>query len=255
LPEKEAIEEQLQQCKKALENSNKELDYFVYIVSHDLKEPLRGLKTFSHFLLEDYEDKLDVDGKDKLRSISAMAGRLEAMLEALLHYSRIGSNEISVEEIDLNELMRGVVNGLLGRLKGRNTTIDIQGRLPVIRADRASIREVFHNLIDNAIKYSDMPENKIEIGVMTDHPSKPGETVFYVRDHGIGMQERHLKTIFTIFKRLHAKNAYGGGTGAGLAIVRKIIAQGGGEVWAESKGEGQGTCFYFTLPQRPPNGP
>lgn len=252
---KEDAPEQLRQCQKALENSHQELDNFVYVVSHDLKEPLRGLKTFSQFLLEDYEDKLEEDGQDKLRSMSAMATRLEKMLEALLHYSRIGRNEITIEEIDLNELVRSVVSSLLGGLKEKNATVNIQGNLPIIRADRARLREVFYNLIDNAIKYSDTLENKIEIGLMTDHPSKPGETVFYVRDHGIGIQEKHLEAIFTIFKRLHAKSAYGGGTGAGLAIVRKIIAQSGGEIWADSKGEGQGATFYFTLPQQPPNGP
>jgi len=249
ISERQSLEQQLRQYTMALERSNQELDDFTYIVSHDLKEPLRGLKSFSQFLLEDYEDKLDEAGKNKLHVISGLAGRLDTLLDTLLYYSRLGRAEMAISETSLEELVRNVIAMLSISLKEKNTTVEIHGKLPVIRCNRVRIQEVFQNLISNAIKYNDRAENKIEVGFVTDHPSKPGETVFYVRDHGIGIQEKYLKTIFNIFRRLHAKDAYGGGTGSGLAIVRKIITQHGGEVWAESKGEGRGTTFFFTIPQ------
>jgi signal transduction histidine kinase len=135
-------------------------------------------------------------------------------------------------------------------LKEKNTTVEILQKLPVIMCDRIRVRELFQNLIGNALKYNDNKENKIEISYVKDHPRAPGEIVFYVRDHGIGIAEKHLEAIFKIFKRLHTSEAYGGGTGSGLAIVRKIVTQHGGKIWAESKGEGQGTTFFFTLPQK-----
>ncbi len=234
---------------QALERSNQELDDFAYIVSHDLREPLRGLQSFSHFLLEDYEDKIDAVGKKRLRTISDLAQRLDRLLDALLHYSRVGRTEAVVSATDLNEVVRNVIDLLSINLKGKNTTVEINGRLPVVQCNRVRIGEVFQNLIGNAIKYSDGKENKIEIGALTKHPRAPREIVFYVRDHGIGIQEKHLETVFKMFKRLHDKAAYGGGTGSGLAITKKIISQHGGKIWAESEGEGRGTTFFFTIPQ------
>jgi len=233
---------------RELENSNRELDDFAYIVSHDLKEPLRGLQSFSRFLLEDYEDKLDEEGKKKLLTISSLTKRLETLLDTLLYYSRLGRTALAIRETNLDTVVRGVIDTLSINLKEKNTTVEVDRKLPVVVCDHVRIAEVFQNLIGNAFKYSDNKENKINVGMMTDHPRKPGETVFYVRDYGIGIAEKHLETIFRIFKRLHPRDAYGGGTGSGLAIVRKIIIQHGGEIWAESKGEGQGTTFFFTIP-------
>ncbi len=247
--ERQLLEQQLRQSAEALRRSNQELDDFTYIVSHDLKEPLRGLKSFSQFLLEDYTDKLDEEGKRKLHVISGLASRMESLLDTLLYYSRVGRTEAAIGEASLEELVGNVIALLSISLKERNTTVEIQGGLPVIKCNRVRIQEVFQNLIANAIKYNDRVDNKIEVGFVTDHPAKPGETVFYVRDHGIGIPEKHLKTVFNIFRRLHARDAYGGGTGSGLAIVKKIITQHGGEVWAESRGPGQGATFFFTLPQ------
>lgn len=242
-------EAQLLSYTRELERSNEGLDDFTYIVSHDLKEPLRGLQSFSQFLLEDYEDKLDEEGKKKLHTISRLTQHLETLLDTLLHYSRVGRSALAIVETDLNDVVRKAVDMLSISLKEKNTTVEILQKLPVVSCDRVRIGEVFQNLISNALKYNDHKENKIEIGTVTDHPRMPGKTVFYVRDHGIGVPEKHLETIFKMFKRLHAKDAYGGGTGSGLAIVRKIITQHGGEIWAESKGEGQGTTFFFTLQQ------
>jgi len=249
MSERQRLDQQLRQYSKALEHSNQELDDFTYIVSHDLKEPLRGLKSFSRFLLEDYSDKLDEEGKRKLHVISRLTRRLESLLDTLLYYSRLGRAEEAVSEASLAEIVRDVISMLSISLRERNVTVEVQQKLPVIKCNRVRIQEVFQNLIANALKYNDRESNKIEIGFVMDHPAMKDEMVFYVRDHGIGIPREHLETVFNIFKRLHAKDAYGGGTGSGLAIVKKIIAQHGGEVWAESKGEGQGTTFFFTIPQ------
>lgn len=242
-------ESQLLKYTRDLENSNRELDDFAYIVSHDLKEPLRGLQSFSRFLLEDYEDKLDEEGKRKLHTISGLTLRLETLLDTLLHYSRLGRTDLSFRATDLDAAVRNIIDIFSINLKEKNATVEILQKLPTVVCDHARITEVFRNLISNAIKYTDHGENKIEIGYITDHQRKPGETVFYVRDHGIGIPQKHLETIFKIFKRLHPKEAYNGGTGSGLAIVKRVITQHGGEVWAEST-EGQGTTFFFTLPQQ-----
>ncbi len=247
--ERRNLEQQLRQYTQALERSNRELDDFTYIVSHDLKEPLRGLKRFSQFLLEDYHDKLDEDGKSKLDTISTLVVRLETLLDTLLYYSRLGRVETAVSAVRPQDIIKNVVDMLAISLKEKNTVVEIVGRLPVVRCNPVRIQEVFQNLISNALKYNDKPENRIEIGTVTDHPKAPGKTVFYVRDQGIGIAEKHLHVIFNIFKRLHASDAYGGGTGSGLAIVKKIIRQHGGDIWAESPGVGQGTTFYFTIPQ------
>ncbi len=232
-----------------LEISNHELDDFTYIVSHDLREPLRGLQNFSKFLLEDDADKLGPEGKRKLRTISDLTALLGKRLETLLYYSRLGRTALAVRETDLDSVVRDTLQSLSITLQEKNTTVLVDGKLPVTVCDHARIGEVFHNLISNAIKYSDQKKNKIIIGTITEHPRAPGKTVFYVRDHGIGIAEKHLKEIFKIFRRLHPGDAYGGGTGAGLAIAKRIITQHNGEIWAESKGEGLGTTFFFTIPQ------
>ena len=232
-----------------LESSNRELDDFAYIVSHDLKEPLRGLQTFSNILLEDYEGNLDEDGKNKLRTIGDLTKNMATLLDTLLYYSRVGKTALAIHETDLDEVVRKVADSFSIDLKEKNVTIEIPQKLPLMVCDHVRIAEVFQNLIGNALKYNDRQENKIEIGTIENHPRAPGQTVFYVRDQGIGIPERHLETVFKIFKRLHPRNAYGGGTGSGLAIVKRIITQHGGEIWVESKGEGQGTTFFFTLPQ------
>jgi PAS domain S-box-containing protein len=233
-----------------LESSNRELDDFAYIVSHDLKAPLRGLQTFSSILLEDYKSKLDAEGQKKLNTICDLTKNMETLLDTLLYYSRVGKTALAIHETDLNEIVQKVAESFAIMLKEKNAKIDVVQKLPLTTCDHVRIAEVFHNLIGNAIKYNNSKENKIEIGMTQNHPRKPGENVFYIRDNGIGIPEKHLDTIFKIFRRLHPKNAYGGGTGSGLAIVKKIIVQHGGDIWAESKGENQGTTFYFTIPQQ-----
>jgi PAS domain S-box-containing protein len=235
-----------------LKASNKELDDFAYIASHDLKEPLRGIHHYATFLLEDYADRLDADGKDKLHTLTRLTQRMEDLINDLLTYSRLGRVDMARAETDVGALVRDVIDSLHVTLKERNVHVRVPAPLPTLHCDRVRVAEVFRNLVGNASKYNDSPEPTVEIGVTAAAPPPDGKggpeagRVFYVRDNGIGIPERHQAAIFNIFKRLHARDAYGGGTGAGLTIVKKIVEQHGGRIWIESA-PGKGTTFYFTL--------
>ncbi|GAA4048258.1 ATP-binding protein [Hymenobacter glaciei] len=236
-----------------LERSNEELDSFAYVASHDLKEPLRGIHNYSLFLLEDYADKLDAEGVSKLRTLVRLSQRMEALIESLLRISRAGREELNVEEVDLNELLAGVLELLAPRFEQTGTTVAVPIPLPTLRCDPVRLGEVFNNLLTNALRYNDRPEKHVEIGVApTAHPpyhrlvDTTAFEVLYVKDNGIGIDARHHESIFRIFKRLHGQDKYGGGTGAGLAIVKKMLDKHGGELWVESE-LGQGATFYFTI--------
>jgi light-regulated signal transduction histidine kinase (bacteriophytochrome) len=235
-----------------LERSNQELDDFAYIASHDLKEPLRGIHNYSSFLMEDYGDKLNADGHAKLATIGRLAQRLEDLIDSLLVFSRVGRVDLAIQETDMNAVVAAVLDSLSINLQERGVQVRIPSPLPSVRCDRVRIAEVFRNLIGNAIKYNDKPGPWIEIGCRVTRPPRngpgaaAGKQVFYVRDNGIGIREKHLDAVFRIFKRLHARDQFGGGTGAGLTIVKKIVERHAGRIWIESN-YGEGSTFYFTL--------
>lgn len=247
ITQRKIAEDKIRKSMEELERSNMELDDFAYIASHDLKEPLRGLHNFSGFLLEDYEDKLDEEGKSMLRTIAALTQQMEGLINALLHYSRLGRTELSIQRTDLNTLVKSVLGIFAITIEQKGAEIKIKN-LPTIVCDHVRVKEVFQNLIGNALKYTNAKKPVIEIGVTKSHPEMPGQQVFYVKDNGIGIDARNLSSIFKIFRRLHPHNAFGGGTGSGLTIAKKIINQHGGKIWAESEGEGKGAVFYFTIP-------
>ena len=236
----------LQRLNTELEHSNRELDAFAYIASHDLKEPLRGLHHFSHFLLEDHADRLTEDGLEKLRTVVRLTQRMESLLESLLHYSYLGRTELAVAEIDMQEVVEETVELLAARLQESQVTVRIQTPLPRARADRVHVGEIFNNLIVNAIKYNNKDEKWVEIGCEVSAGNTTQQPVFYVRDNGIGIAPQHHEAIFRIFRRLHGREEYGGGTGAGLTIVRKIVERHGGRIWLVSQ-PGTGSTFSFTL--------
>jgi PAS domain S-box-containing protein len=237
----------LQRLNTELEHSNRELDAFAYIASHDLKEPLRGLHYFSQFLLEDYADKLTEDGVEKLRTLMRLTQRMESLLESLLHYSYLGRAELAPEEINMQEVVEETVELLAARLHESRVEVRVPARLPKVQADRVHVGEIFNNLIVNAIKYNDKVEKWVEIGCeVSSGEGRAQQPVFYVRDNGIGIAPQHHEAIFRIFRRLHGREEYGGGTGAGLTIVRKIVERHGGRIWLVSH-SGVGSTFYFTL--------
>jgi light-regulated signal transduction histidine kinase (bacteriophytochrome) len=235
--------DELAQLNVELERSNNDLDAFAYIASHDLKEPLRGIHNYSSFLIEDYGDTLNEAGKAKLQTLIRLTQRMEDLIDSLLHFSRLGRVDLSMQPTDINSVVKGNLDLLSARIEEMQVEIRIPRPLPTVYCDRIQIGQVFNNLIANAIKYNEQDQKWIEIGYI-DHPNQP--ITFYVRDNGIGIREKHFDSIFRIFKRLHGPSKYGGGIGAGLTIAKKIVERHGGKIWVESN-YGQGSTFYFSL--------
>jgi len=233
--------EELERLNDELTRSNRELDAFTYITSHDLKEPLRGIHSCAQFLLEDYGDKLAEPGREHLRVLQRLTRRMELLIEALMRYSRLDRQELERHEIGLRPLVDEALEVLAARIRESCVEVRVPRTLPRASIDRTLAVELLINLIANAIKYNDKPAKWVEIGYEERVPF-----VFYVRDNGIGIPEKHHENVFRIFKRLHGRDDWGGGTGVGLTIVRKIVERHGGRIWVESK-PGEGTTFYFTL--------
>jgi len=228
-----------------LQRSNRELEDFAYIASHDLKEPLRGLHNYASFLQEDYADKLDDAGKNYLERMQRLVERLTALIDGLLAYSRLGSVDLLRDAVAVDSVVDGVCQDLHVFLREHGVVLVRATPLPTIQCNALRVREVFQNLITNAAKYNDKPDKRVEIGC------REGPVpVFYVRDNGIGIPAQHHEAIFRIFKRLHEQRKYGGGTGVGLTIVKKIIERHGGHIWLESV-PNEGSTFYFTLSENP----
>jgi light-regulated signal transduction histidine kinase (bacteriophytochrome) len=230
-----------------LTRSNRELADFAYIVSHDLREPLRGIHNYSHFLLEDYSDKLDGEGTSRLRTLVRLSQHMEALIASLLHYSHIGRDDPPSTKVNLNQVLQDAMEMLKTRIDADGVQVCCQQVLPCTWGDRAQFTEVMVNLISNAIKYNDKAEKWVEIGVREDKaPDEP--LVFFVRDNGIGIAPEYHGRIFEIFRRLHGRDEFGGGVGVGLTVVKKIVEHLGGRVWVEST-LGNGATFNFTVGQ------
>jgi two-component system, chemotaxis family, sensor kinase Cph1 len=232
-----------------LHRSNEELDSFAYIASHDLKEPLRGIHNYANFLMEDYAETLNDDGVAKLQTLVRLTQRMEDLINSLLHFSRLGRTELMRRPVNLDELVQQAIATLTISRPHSEIEFRIPQPLPTIECDRAQVTEVFTNLISNAIKYNDKVEKWVEIGCTAgnhDEDQSPTLYTFYVRDNGIGISQDYLERIFQIFRRLHGRDDFGGGTGAGLTIARKVVERHGGRIWVESTPT-QGSTFYFTL--------
>ena len=252
--------EQLAVLNTDLVRSNDELDAFAYVAGHDLKEPLRGIHKHAHQLLQDAEANHAAGNQSRARldAMLRLTVRMDGLLDALLHFSRVGRLSMDREEMHLDELLADAVDSLGARLEDGRVEIRVPRPLPVVRCDRVRTREIFANLVANAAKYNDKAERWIEVGFLDpiDPPAPAdrwgvaarlaGERVFYVRDNGIGIEDRHRDRVFMMFKRLHARDAFGGGSGAGLAIAKKLVEQHRGAIWFESVA-GVGTTFFFTL--------
>lgn len=236
--------QELARLNAQLAERNRQLDAFAYIASHDMKEPLRGIHNFSQFVLEDCGKQLDAEGVANLQTVIRLAHRMESLLDALLKYSRLSRSEMALQAIDLNHSLDDALDLLSGLLKNRPAEIRVPRRLPALHADRALVSEIFANLVSNALKYNNKDQRWVEIGY-TDSAAGQAPT-FYVRDNGIGIAPEHHENIFRIFKRLHERDDFGGGTGAGLTIVKKLVERHGGQITVESE-PGTGSRFLFTL--------
>lgn len=277
--ERRRAEENLRKVKNELERSNKELEQFAYIASHDLQEPARTVSSFVQLLAKRYKGRLDRDADDFIDFAVQGSDRMQRMITDLLAYSRVGTKGKPFAEIDCNLLFNQVLSGLRMLVEENKAEIIFPlGPLPVIMADETQIMQLFQNLISNAIKFrgSDSPrieifgknikdlsvsdfglriseltgekEDKYKTDIFNIRAEMENGWIFSFKDNGIGFEQKYEEKIFDIFKRLHPIGKYTG-SGIGLAVCRRIVERHGGRIWAESE-PGKGTVFYFTIPMK-----
>lgn len=236
------LEQRVHDRTAQLETANKELEAFAYSVSHDLRAPLRGVDGYARMLKEDYAARLDVEGNRLLDVVCGEARRMGRLIDDLLAFSRLGRQGMSVTTVDMTELARSVFETAAAAALAAPPRFDVHP-LPPAQGDLAMLRQVFTNLLSNAVKFSRrQPEPVVEVG-STD---SGGETTYYVKDNGVGFDQKFSHKLFGVFQRLHSEEEFEG-TGVGLALVQRIIHRHGGKVWAEGQ-PGAGATFYFTLP-------
>jgi signal transduction histidine kinase len=234
------LESRVQERTAELQAANKELEAFSYSVSHDLRAPLRAVDGYARMLEDDYGPQLDGEARRLLSVVRASSRRMGQLIDDLLDFSRLGRRALARQRVDMNALAAEAA----GELASGSKALIESAPLPSAGADRAMMKQVWANLIGNALKYSgkrDAP--RIEIGGRED----AGENVYWVRDNGVGFDMRYAEKLFGVFQRLHSQNEFPG-TGVGLAIVQRVVTRHGGRVWAEAR-PGEGACFYFSLPQ------
>lgn len=231
------------EAEKAIAQQNSELERFTYTVSHDLKSPLVTIKTFLGYLTEDIKQPDNPRVQQDLGFIHAAADKMSQLLAELLELSRVGRLNNPPQEVAFRELVEEAVQLDAGRISARGVAVEITDAPVVLYGDRPRLVEIWQNLVENACKFMGSQEDpRIEIGV----EAHGQETVFYVRDNGIGIEQRFHSKVFGLFEKLEGK---GEGTGLGLALVKRIVELYEGTIRIESAGEGQGTTFFFTLPK------
>ena len=237
------LEERVAARTAQLQNANQELEAFAFSVSHDLRAPLRAIDGFTQILVEDYAGALDAEGKRLLGVVRGNATRMEQLINDILSFSRMSRRDMETGDIDMGALAQSVFDQLRSAGPERSLRLEV-GALPPARGDRAMLRQVMTNLIENAIKFTrSNAAALIEIG----GSAGGGENHYYVRDNGVGFDMRYVDKLFGVFQRLHNAADFEG-TGIGLAIVKRIIERHGGRVWAEGE-VGVGATIHFTLPQ------
>jgi signal transduction histidine kinase len=235
----------LQQTYSKLEASNRELEAFSYSVSHDLRAPLRHMSGFVDLLQQHAPADLDAQGKHYLQVISDAATKMGVLIDDLLAFSRMGRTEMSRGSVSFQRLVEDVVQELIPEATGREVVWEI-GSLPDVTGDEPMLRQVWRNLIGNALKFSaSRVPARISVGA---GPGGSGEIQLYVRDNGVGFDMKYAKKLFKVFQRLHASDEFEG-TGVGLATVQRIVERHGGRVWVEATLDG-GATFWFSLPVR-----
>ncbi len=239
---KKGAEKVLFELNENLLRSNRDLEQFAYVASHDLQEPLRMVSSFTQLLHQRYKDKLDQDANDFIQFAVEGATRMQALINDLLDYSRIQTRGRKFVPIDMHDVIGQVINNLMINIQEKNALVT-NDELPRVVADEGQMVQLFQNLIMNGIKFcKTSPRIHISVKEGNDH------FLFSVKDNGIGIESQYFTKIFQIFQRLHPKDEYGG-TGIGLAICKRIIDRHGGRIWVESK-PGKGSVFLFTILKR-----
>jgi len=257
--------EELEGANTQLRKINQELEDFTYIVSHDLKEPLRTLESLSNILAKDYGTLLGNEGMDYLNMLIQACRRQGSQIDDLLTLSRVGRVIKTPRAFSWSDPLETVMSDLHDLIQRHQASIRVEEPLPAVEGDPERIVQLLSNLVSNGLKYNKNPRPEVIIGSKPDEPgaeapsagepgvSAPGVgapdvVIFYVRDNGIGIEPRYHEQIFRVFRRLHRREEVDG-TGAGLAICKKIVEAHGGRIWIESEA-GKGATFYFTLPRR-----
>ena len=239
--EQRQSEEEAKASRKNLERSNLELEQFAYVASHDLKEPLRMVTSFSQLLAQRYRGKLDPDADEFIGYIVEGAHRMDALINDLLDFSRVASQRKPFALTDMNRVVEKVIHDLSVTIREEGAKVEV-GPLPTVMADNSQMTQLFQNLMANAIKFHGNDPIRIEIRA----EKLGGEYTFFIRDNGIGIPPEYFEKIFGMFQRLHANEQFAG-TGIGLAICRRIVEGHGGRIWVESE-VGRGSTFFFTIP-------
>ena len=248
IAERKRVEHELEKLNMDLESSvwelnrsNKELQEFAHITAHDLKTPLRGIGILADWLVTDYADKFDEQGKEHVRLLAARAMQMSALIDSILEYSMIGREDIEKQQIDLNT----VVPELIARVDPpADVEITIENELPAVVCERTHIVQMFQNLLSNAVKYMDKPKGQVKVGCV----GQDNFWKFSVADNGPGIDSKYFDKIFRIFQTLSPRDEVES-TGIGLSVVKKIAELNGGKVWVESE-VGKGSTFFFTLPEK-----
>ena len=230
---------------RELKAINEELEAFAHTVAHDLRAPLITITGFARILLEDHGSSLDEDARRRLEAIAGNAHRMGDLIDGLLTFARLGRRAMSEQPADPAAVARQAWAELDGVRSGREVELVI-GDLPSCRADEVLLKQVFVNLLSNALKFTrGRPRARIEVGWRRDQGEGGGHNVYFVRDNGAGFDMQYAHKLFRIFQRLHSTDDFEG-TGIGLATVQRVIARHGGQVWAEGE-TGKGATFFFTL--------
>ena len=223
-------------------DSNMQLENFAYIASHDLREPVRTMRSFAQLLQKKYGESLDKSGNNYIKFIVDSSNHMNQLIQDLLTYSRVNTEEHELTSIHINEILEQTLAGIQEFVKEKNATIEIKGEMPVLNANKTKMKQLFQNLIFNAIKFHKpdlAPVVQISVEDMHTHWQ------FSIKDNGIGIAPEFKEKIFLLFKKLHSRKEYHG-TGLGLAICKRVVEQYKGEIWLDST-PGEGSTFYFTL--------
>ncbi len=243
ISDRKRAEEKLKIILNRLEISNKELEQFAYIASHDLQEPLRMISSYVQLLAKRYKGKLDDEADDFIYYAVDGTNRMKQLINDLLTYSRVGTRGKPFDRVDCDKILDRALNNLT-KLIEENSAIIIRNSLPEVMADGSQMEQLFQNLISNAIKF----RNKAPPRILISAENKNENWIFSVQDNGIGIDPEYFERIFVIFQRLHTREEYPG-TGIGLALCKKIVERHKGKIWVDSQ-LGEGATFYFTIPER-----
>ena len=241
ITEREQAERRQAELIEKVDNINKELKDFASIVSHDLKAPLRGIKSLATWILDDCSDKIGKQGKEQMNLLLGRVERMYNLIDGVLQYSRAGRTEEKIVQVNLNDFVPEAIDMLVAPEK---ISITIENEMPVIECAETHVMQLFQNLLSNAIKYMDKPKGQIKIGCV----EEGGFWKFSIADNGPGIEEKHFEKIFKMFQALSVSEDFEG-TGVGLTISKKIVELYGGNIWVESK-LGKGSTFFFTLPKQ-----